>query len=252
MMQVRISDMERDIQIQAIVTSVRNFGEMHKSVTLFTSQLGLINAIIFGGRKGKKTALAPLFSYGTFQLYYNPVKDEYSLVEEDCEFTAFNITKDIEATYTASYICEVINSITTDENEQTYLLAKQALNALDNKIENHRKVLIDFTWQILKINGVGTDLTTCPSCDRKLDQNEDLLFSTSMMTPVCKNCSDTDTILLSPGARKYLTYTFNMSFEQAYQVQLLEGATQRLTAFLTKWITAFCQKPLKTVKSGLL
>lgn len=244
--------MERDIQVQAIVTGVRNFGELHKSVSLFTPSLGLINAIIFGGRKGKKTALAPLFSFGTFQLYYNPVKDEYSLIEEDCRFTAFNISKDISATYTASYICEVINSITTDENEQTYLLATQALAELDKEIDNHRKVLIDFTWNILKINGVATDLCTCASCDKPLEGKEELFFSTSMMTPVCKKCSDTEEIILTPGARKYLSYTFNKSFEESYQIQLLEGATDRLTHFLAKWITAFCQKPLKTVKSGLL
>jgi len=244
--------MERDVQTQAIVTSVRNFGELHKSVTLFTPQFGLINAIIFGGRKGKKTALAPLFSFGTFQLYFNPIKDEYSLIEEECQFTAFNISKDIQATYTASYICEILNTITTDDNNQTYLLATKALELLDKNIENHRKILIDFTWKILQINGVGTNLTTCPSCDRMLDSNDTLLFSSSMLTPVCGKCSDSDEVTLTPGARKYLSYTFDKTFEDAYEVQLLEGATERLTHILTKWISLFCQKPLKTVKSGLL
>lgn len=244
--------MERDIQVQAIVTGVRNFGEMHKSVNLFSPQLGLINAIIFGGRKGKKTSLAPLFSFGTFQLYFNPVRNEYSLTEEDCSFTACNIAKDISATYTASYICEIVNSITTDDNVQTYDIVTQALSALDANIQNHRKVLIDFTWGILKINGVATDLSCCPSCDRQYSPQEELLFSTSMVTPVCKECSETSEIKLTPGARRYLHYTFDKSFEEAYAVELLDGAKERLTSFLTKWITVFCQKPLKTVKSGLL
>lgn len=244
--------MEREIQIQALVTGSGKYGELHRYVNLFSPQLGLIRAVIFGGRKGKNTSLAPLFSFGTFQLYRNPVKDEYSVVEEDCSFIAENIKGDISATYTASYFCELINSIDTDNPESLYLLTTQALVLLENNIAKHRKILIDFTWRFLKISGVAYDLDYCPGCDREYADKDTLGFSMSMITPVCSSCSDTDRIKLTPGARKYLNYTFSMSLQDAFNVELLEGATSRLTDFLLNWVCVFSQYPLKTVKSGLL
>ena len=68
--------MDRNIQTQAVVLSVRKYGDLHKAVTLLSPDLGIVDAIIFGGRKGRKTALAPLFSVSTVQIYHNPVKKE--------------------------------------------------------------------------------------------------------------------------------------------------------------------------------
>lgn len=244
--------MERELQIQAVVTGSAKFGELHRLVNLFSPQLGLIKAVIFGGRKGKKTSLAPLFSYGTFQIYHNPVNDEYSVVEEDCAFIAQNIKTDIGATYTASCFCELLNCINTDAPQDLYFLTTSALSILDSNIEKHRKILIDFTWRFLQISGVGSDLESCPCCDRRYEEKETLGFSSSMITPVCSSCSDTNRIALTPGARKYLIHTQQMSVEQAFEVELLEGATNRLTDFLLKWVSVFYPYPLKTVKSNLL
>ncbi len=244
--------MERELQIQAVVTDSGKYGELHRYVNLFSPQLGLIKAVIFGGRKGKNTSLAPLFSFGTIQLYHNPVKDEYSVVEEDCSFIAEKIKTDISATYTASYFCELLNCINTDNPESLYILVTKALTLLENNPEKHRKILIDFTWRFLMISGVASDLSICPVCDRKLDDKETMGFALSMFTPVCEVCSDYDRIRLTPGARKYLSYTQSMSIEKAFEIELLEGATGRLTDFLLNWISVFSQCQLKTVKSGLL
>ena len=91
--------MERNIKTQAVVLSVRRFGDLHKAVTLLSPDLGLLDAIIFGGRKGKKTALAPLFSISEMQLYHNPVRNEHSVVEAVSSFVPMNITEDLACTY---------------------------------------------------------------------------------------------------------------------------------------------------------
>lgn len=244
--------MERDKQIQGVVIGTRHFGELHKSVSILSPELGLISAVVYGGRKGKKTSLAPLFSFGTFQIYHNPVKNEYSVTEAEYSFTATKIMQDLVANCTASYFCEVASRIKSDSCDQVYSLLTRALSALEDKPENSRKILIDFTWKLLQISGVGSDFLTCPSCDRKYKDDEVLGFSSSMVTPVCKECSDSETITLLPGSRRYLMYTYPMTFTQALEVELYETAQIRLKTFLLSWITVFCQWPLKTVQSGLL
>ncbi len=244
--------MERDVRLEAVVTNSRPVGEMHRSVTLFSSTMGLVNAVVFGGRKGRKSALAPLFSYGTFQLYYNPVNDSYSITEESSEFTPTGIMQSLEATYTASYFCEICSRVGADEHRAVYDLLRRSLAVLDSRPDSHRKILIDFTWKLIQISGLATNLKTCPSCEKHYEDNETLFFSTQMNTPVCRNCSDTDRLFLMPGSRKYLQFTLPMSIEQAFEVELYESNQIRLRDFLLGWISHFAQGPLKTLQSGLL
>lgn len=244
--------MERDVRVRAVVTNTRPYGEMHRSVTLLTDSLGLINAKIFGGRKGKKTALAPLYSYGTFQLYHNPVNDTYTLSEEESEFTPLGIMKDLQATYTAAYMCEASSRLVGDIPQSVCSLLCSALKILDNNPDQSRKVLIDFTWRLIQTSGISAGFDTCPSCDRKLDDNETMLFSTTLGTPVCKDCADDGKLVLLPGCRRYLAYTQNMSIEEAFEVKLFDTAQQRLRDFLIMWISFFSQQSLQTLKSGLI
>lgn len=244
--------MERHLQVQAVVVRNATYGEIHRTVTLFSKQLGIIKAFIFGGRKGKKTSVAPLFSIGSFLLYYNPVSDQYSVAEEDCSFIARNIKSDLYATYTASYLCEVISSVNTDEFTRTFSLLSEALITLDGNLKLRTKVLIDFTWKFIILSGLGSDLRCCPNCDKVLKDDEILFFSTAITSPVCKKCSDTDTVILLPGVRRYLIYTYNMSFSDSFKVELLDGATEKLKTFLLAWISAFTRFTLKTIQSNML
>lgn len=243
--------MLRDLQVNAVVTGTRRFGEINKSVTLLCPQLGVINAVIYGGRKGKNSSLAPLFSYGVFQLYHDPVKDQYSVKEQNLVFIPQNIISDIGATYTASFMCEVMNSIKTDDCLSYYNLMTAALSTLEKDISSRRKVLIDFSERVLILSGVFTDFESCPVCDKPYSEEEKLGFSGEITAPCCMECSNMD-IQLLPGSRRYLRYTMNMSFEDAYKTELYQTAQDRLVKFLISWISIFCSKPLKTVQSGLL
>lgn len=243
--------MSRDIKINAVVTGTRRFGETNKSVTLLSPELGVINAVIYGGRKGKNTSLAPLFSFGVFQLYHDPVRDQYSVKEQDLEFIPQNFTNDIGATYTASFLLEIVNSIKTDRCDEYYQLLTKALEFLDEDISSRRKVMIDFSIRILMLSGVFTDFESCPVCDKPYSENQPLGFSTEITAPCCKECSDSQIELL-PGSRRYIHYTMNMSFEEAKKVELYQSAQERLVKFLISWLSVFCSKPLKTAQSGLL
>lgn len=244
--------MERDVRVRAVVTNTRPYGEMHRSVTLLTDSLGLINAKIFGGRKGRKTALAPLYSYGTFQLYHNPVNDTYTLSEEQSEFTPLGIMKDLKATYTAAYMCEASSRLAGDIPGSVCNLLSRSLKILDDNPSESRKVLIDFTWKFIQASGISAGFDTCPACDRKLEENEVMLFSENLGCPVCTNCSDNSAITLLPGCRRYLSYTQDMEIEQAFEVRLYDTAQQRLRDFLISWISLFSQQSLQTLKSGLI
>lgn len=243
--------MIRDIQVKAAVIGTKRFGELNKSVTLLSPELGIINAVIYGGRKGKNSSLAPLFSFGTFQLYHDPVKDQYSIKEQNLDFIPLNITSDIGATYTASFMCEVMNAIKSDDSSDNYNLLTESLIILESDINKRRKITVDFSIRLLSLNGLSSDFENCPICDKPYGENEKIGFSNEITAPCCMECSNTD-IQLLPGCRRYIKYTMNMSLQDAYKVELYQTAQERLIKFLISWITIFCSRPLKTVQSGLL
>lgn len=239
--------MERSIQTQAIVVKTSKVGEMHKLLTLLCPTLGLVNVMVYGGRKGKKTALAPLFSIGTFQLYHNPVRDEYSLEEAVSSFIPEAIMQNLESTYTASLLCEIVSKTLTDEPETVFDILKSAITKLENNPENSKRITISFIWKLLQIWGFAPDLEYCPVCERQYGENEILIFSNSLTSPCCKNCGDTDYLILPPGARRYLKYTLPMDLNQACEVQLNPAAEERIFLYLIKWLKIHVNTPLKTL-----
>ena len=239
--------MERNIQTQAIVLAVRKYGELHKSVTLLCPELGLVDAIIYGGRKGKKTALAPLFSISDMQLYYNPVKKEYSIVEAVSSFIPSSISEDLGSTYAAAFFCEIITKAPSDDSNQTFLLLRDALVTLDNAPTLRKRIIISFIWQLMHIAGTAPNLGFCPSCDKVYGQDEVLYFSSSLSSPCCKSCSDNQNLILPPGARRYLSFTSEKNFLDSVEVELNPAAEERIISYMLKWASIFAQTNLKTL-----
>ena len=240
--------MERNISTQAVVLSVRRYGELHKAVTLLSPDLGLVDAIIYGGRKGKKTSLAPLFSISEMQLYHNPVKKEHSVVEAASSFIPVAITEDLGCTYTASFFCEIIAKSPSDEPSETFKLLCDALKALESQPENRKRITASFIWNLMQISGTACDLESCPVCDRSYAEDEALLFSNPMGVPCCKSCSDSEHLILLPGSRRYLRHTMGMEFNEAASVILNPAAEDRIYNYMLKWAAIFAQSPLKTLK----
>ena len=239
--------MDRNIQTQAVVLSVRKYGDLHKAVTLLSPDLGIVDAIIFGGRKGRKTALAPLFSVSTVQIYHNPVKKEYSITEGVSSFVPQAITEDLACTYTASFFCEIISRTPTDEPLQTFSLLRDALAALETDPESRKRITAAFIWKLMQLSGTAPDLEFCPVCDRKYADDEVLYFSAPLNVPCCKNCSDSEYLVMMPGSRRYLRYTMGMEFTDAAAVALNPAAEDRIFSYMLRWAGLFAQTRLRTL-----
>lgn len=243
--------MERNIKTRAIVLSVRKYGELHKALTLLCHDLGFVDAFIYGGRKGRKTALAPLFSINTVELYHNPVKKEYSVTEAVSTFIPDAITNDLGCTYAASFFCEIIAKTPTDEPAQVFSLLGNALNALEENPEIRKRITAVFILKLMQLSGTAPDLQNCPVCDKTYSDNEVLFFSEAMGVPCCKSCSDSERLILLPGSRRYLRYTMNLDFSEAIAVELNPAAEQRIYTYMLRWAETFSQTHLKTVKELL-
>ena len=119
--------------------------------------------------------------------------------------------------------------------------------ALESSNYNSKKIVIAFLWKIIQLSGLAPNLEFCPNCDHKYEENEVLSFSSSLLSPVCKNCGDEENFSLPPGARRYLRYTMPMTFNEAVKVNLNPPAEMRIASYMTKWIKLHVSTPLKTL-----
>jgi len=250
--------MERNLCLDAIVINTRRFGEMNRVITLLTNDPGIIEVIIYGGQKSRKAIKPPLFSKGTFYLFYNPVKSQYSLKDAIIS-TEIDLTgASYKTILTASYFCELINKTGKSDTDQFFSLLQESLIQLSN-IEDSSQgiiktniILIQFVWKLLSIAGIATDLTSCPICNEDYSPKQILYFNNSIISPCCLNCRDNYDLILPPGARKYLNLTYYLSFKDSLSIPLTFITSNRIRKYMIRYTQIYTGGNFNTVKSGLL
>ncbi len=242
----------RDKRVRAVVIGSKKVGEIHKLISIISPELGFQTVMIYGGRKGKKTSSGELFSYGSLLLHYDPIKNYYSLVEDECSFSPVNILSSVKAVFCASALCEIAAAFKTDNYEELYYLMVSALEILSNNLESYIKIIVDFSWKVLLSSGsVSFPFSYCISCGKKLLENEDLAFSNYFLNFTCTDCSDDTTFRMLPGSRRYLTFTSEMNLFDAFNVGLSEQAQIRLFKLLTRYIEILFHININSLK-GLI
>lgn len=244
--------MERNLTLRGAVIGTSPFGELHRSIKLLSPELGVINAVIYGGRKGKKTSFAPLFSFGTFSLYFNPVNNEYSLTDEDTVFSPESLMQDLKINCAASFFCEASSKLDSQDYSRIYPLLCSSLTLLENRPDLADRIIIAFTWKLLILSGIEPDLSSCPICEKPYKDDEILYFSTSLNAPVCQKCADSDYPVLLPGCRRFLRYTSSMDLTEMIEVELYKTSEKRIRDYLLAYIDLFSGGRLKTLETGLI
>lgn len=250
--------MERNLCLDGIVINTRRFGEMNRIITLLTDEPGIIEVILYGGQKSRKAIKPPLFSKGTFYLFYNPVKSQYSLKDALLSSEINFAGASYKTILTASYFCELVNKTGKSDTAQFFPLLEESLIQLSN-IEDSQQgliksniILIQFVWKLLSIAGLATDLTFCPICNEEYNSKQILYFNNSIISPCCINCRDNYDLILPPGARKYLHLTYSLSFKDSLSIPLTFVTSNRIRKYMIRYTQIYTAENLKTVKSGLL
>src|SRR5699024_6328319 len=116
-------------QLEGIVLRSRDYGETHKIITMYTKQYGKMTALCRGANKPKSrlSAVSQPFIYGDFQTY---ITKGLSTVQQASMLQSFRkIREDIEKTAYASYIVELLDKL-TENNERDPFLFNELLLTL--------------------------------------------------------------------------------------------------------------------------
>jgi DNA repair protein RecO (recombination protein O) len=254
--------MSRNIRTEAIVLKTGRVGEIHKSVTLLTPNLGIIDTIAHGVYKGKgklASATDP-FALSVAYLYFEPVKKNYKITDMECVDLFDGLRADLRCYYAASLWAEIIirSHGGGEGSDRVFELMKRALGLLSSGADE-RCVQIQFLWRFISLSGFLPDIASCAICGRDFEEREPVVYRRTEGDFACEDCMEDPSLeappdrpLLGAGARRYLIYTEGLDFEEALKIELVQRGKEQLLTLMYQFVQDILEVPLKTLQAGVL
>ena len=241
------------VRTKALVIKEYIVGESDKYITLFTKDLGRIQAIAPKAKKSDKgfASATQLFVYGDFML--TSYKDTYRLVSVDLIEMFHNIRNDLSALSYASYMMEFIYYVTEPGLSQSELLKLTlvTLQALSKSEADYKRIRRVFEIRALGLLGFMPQLFACVDCGLAIDEKAEAhyYFSAEAGGLVCKGCKGTyeDLVSLSYSTLYTLQYILTVSLKQLYHFQISEEVQKELDAVGNHYVPYYVDKPFKTL-----
>lgn len=251
---------QRNIQTEGVILASRRAGDLHRSLTVISSDLGVLQVMAYGARKGgsKLTGWVEPYASGLFHIYHNPVRQQYKITDVQQPVFREHIREEMYATYLAAFLSEII--IRTygggGEYEPLSRFAVETLDVLDGQAAAGRvrepDLLVQTIWRFLKIIGYVPDLLHCGECGRDLDTTEELYMDRTNGYIRCGYCRNSDEGRLPQGIRRYLLHTLSLPVSTALAVTLEAETMGLLRRLSLDVISDVVNVPLKTLRGGIL
>lgn len=174
----------------ALVIRSREFGESDRVLTLFSREMGKLQAVAKGVRKPKsrQRAGAQLFTYGDFLIYKGKTLDTISQCSAKESFP--HLWNDLERSFAAAGVVELldISTIPGQPNQELFALTLTCLFLLEQF--EAPLVLCTYALRLMTSLGYRPRLGECAECGVKISGDR-LFFSSDAGGTLCGNCRET-------------------------------------------------------------
>jgi DNA repair protein RecO (recombination protein O) len=247
--------MQRSSSSLAIVLRKSRVGEVHKSLTLLTPSLGLIQAMAHGALKigSRLRPASEPFHVLKVYLYHEPVKNQYKITDVESIEPMAALRRSVAKYFTASLWAEVcLRSYGGGEQSGAlFLLLREALQLLDRAPARRELTLsLQFLLRFLALSGHRIDPASCGRCGLPLEPQAALFLDREEGLLVCPSCAGSSARPLPPGARHYLLRTQELPLAQAAAVGLEREALAALRDTLYYLVQNSLEAPLNSLQCG--
>ena len=258
------SDRRRNSIESAVVLQAARMGEIHRRVTLFTGERGIVYATAHGAGKAVsrlKPAAVP-FALITAYLYHDPVRRAFKITDVEARNLHTSIRADLRKFFTASLWVEIVlrSHGGGTHCDDLYELLVEALQRLDDAADGEVGPLsAQVLWRALQHLGITPDLEACDSCGRTLGAHEDLRLAPQGGS-WCRRCAGARGgrdlpaagLRMDAAARRYLLATGGLPLVAAGAYSF-PGA-ERLRRSLQELVQHGLERPLNSLRcaAGIL
>lgn len=182
----------------AIVIRSREYGEADRLLTLFSRELGKLDAMAKGVRKPKSSQRGgtQLFTYADFLLYKGKSIDTVSQVHPRESF--IHLWDDFDRTIAASGIAELLDISTTKEQPEPELFTLTLGFLFLLKYVDPYIAQAAYALRLLDIQGYLPGLNNCVECGATVGGTQAFL-SAEAGGLLCSNCKNNETVMMLNG-----------------------------------------------------
>lgn len=234
---------------QAIVLQSRQFGEIHKSVTLFTPGEGLVTAVAHGAKKmgSRLRSTTEVFCLSRVFLYMDPVRRTYKITDMEGLRLFHGIRASLARYYAASLWAEVVlkSFAGGDSAGPLFGLLRESLSLCEEASPQTARCLsLQFLWRFLALTGHAPDFDRCGECGRAIGPDEPLALSSGEGAALCASCAGPTAAEVPRAGRRYLAHTAGLALADAQRVRLDAATEAAVRALLLGLVQALVELPL--------
>ncbi|QTQ11679.1 DNA repair protein RecO [Treponema parvum] len=160
--------MLRNLITDAVVLFVSPSGENNRSVCVFSRELGIVYAILYGGPKSKLRGLVSPFNRGKMYLYRDTVKNSVKITDFDVTNFHQTFRESLFKSWAASLASEiVIKTKCGGSAGECWKIFNGFLDGIELSDEDSGRLgLVRFLWRYLELLGIRPDTSFCASCGK--------------------------------------------------------------------------------------
>nr|WP_092068462.1 DNA repair protein RecO [Dendrosporobacter quercicolus]NSL47105.1 DNA repair protein RecO [Dendrosporobacter quercicolus DSM 1736]SDL76325.1 DNA replication and repair protein RecO [Dendrosporobacter quercicolus] len=231
---------------EAILLSVRNWGEADKMVTVFSRNYGKITAIAYGCRRPQNRLAGVMQVFSQAELSIMPGKGLDTIKQGELKQSFRKIKENLDCMAYAAFINELVVEFCPDRQPEPliYDLLIHTFSTITNR--NPRLVALASAWQLLALAGYRPQVDCCVHCGQTIGPDE-AYFSAEKGGSVCLHCEHQGLLAFSPHSQAFTANLLGLDWEnlQGFSVN---GATLRQTEqILTSYVVYLLGKPLKSL-----
>nr|WP_307990256.1 DNA repair protein RecO [uncultured Niameybacter sp.] len=242
------------IKVMGIILKEYVVGESDKYITLFTKELGKIQASAPRAKKFDKGMASgtEMFVYGEFIM--TQYKHTYKLIAVESKFTFHRLREDLTTLSYASYIAEFISEVSVEGsgNEHLLSLMLHTLHSLDKMGDKAcLRIRRTFEMRALSLLGFRPELDACISCGQKMkeDQNKRYTICPEEGGMVCEACkAEYKTISISYTSWYVLHYILAEPIKTLFHFEIKPYVLKEIGLVCDQLIAYYIEKPFKTLE----
>jgi DNA repair protein RecO (recombination protein O) len=257
--------MNRSTSTSAIVLSLRPLGENNSSVTLLTSDNGIVYAVLYGGPKSRLRSLVSQWNSGKVWLYENPEKNQIKISDFEVVNYHPSFSQNLFKSYAASLAAEIaIKTRCAGSASQCHRLVSGFFDGMELCDEEQSRLgLLRFLWRYLELLGIQPNSHACCNCgktflDTRFAPNAVSYYNGMENSFICPDCVESggssqsgNMINVHFSAVQYLSALTVLSPSEARKLSIdqeVYGQIRQLVFFL---IENSIDQKLNSIETGM-
>ena len=239
----------RSFRVEALVLRHRDWGEADRLLTLYTRQRGKIRAVAKGARKIRSRKAGHLQPFTHITLQLARARGPYIITQVETLDAYVPLREDLTLTASASYLVELLDQFTYEEEEinlALFNLLNESLARL-SRGEGTWVIIRNYEMRLLDYLGFRPRLFHCAGCEAEI-KAEAQFFAASQGGVLCPSCG-----IGHPSARpvdmetlKYLRHFQRSSYPDARRANPHREIRARIDALMQFYLTYLLERGLNS------